>query len=70
MSRKAVSAHISDGKIQFLTESYSRHKLKNSPTNDKFVQVEQSGDMFIGITDSGWAHTYNDNGDLKHSKRI
>lgn len=68
--RKATSAHISNGKIQFLTESHSRHKLKSSPTNDNFVQVEENGDQFVGITDSGWAHFYNDNGDLKNSKRI
>ena len=67
---KASSAHISGGKIQFLTENNSRHKLKTSPTNDTFVQVEKMDDMFMGITDGGWAHFYNDNGDLKNSKRI
>ena len=69
MSRPATSAYIDNGKIQFLTESRSKHKLKTSPTNDNFTQVEKQGDTFMGITDTGWIHTYNENGDLKHSKR-
>jgi hypothetical protein len=70
MSRHVTSAYITNGSIQFLTESGTRHKLKHSMTNDKFVQVEQVGELWMGITDSGWAHWYNDNADLKKSKRI
>ncbi len=68
---KATSAFISNGSIQFLTDAGSRHKLKHSMTNDQFIQVEETGPgEWMGITDSGWAHWYNDNADLKHSKRI
>ncbi len=67
----AVSAFISNGSIQFITDAGSRHKLKHSMTNDEFIQVEQTGDKeWMGITDGGWAHWYNDNADLKNSKRI